>query len=198
MAKKTDEQTSAPSLDGYEPRFYTKFKDSIRAELMADLGLKNIMQVPRLTKIVLNMGVGEGSKDEKILQQAELDLAVIAGQKPRRTRARISVAAFKLRAGMPVGTSVTLRGPRMYEFLERLVCVAIPRIRDFRGLSPRAFDGRGNYNFGIREHQIFTEIDTTKAIPMTLGMNITLVTTAKTNDHCKALLKKFGVPLREG
>src|SRR5437879_6351078 len=127
MAKQTTEHktTSAPTVEGFEPRLYAAYKEKIRPELQNELGLKNIMQVPRLSKVVLNMGVGEGSKDEKVLVQAEADLALIAGQKPRRTKARVSVAAFKLRAGMPVGTSVTLRGPRMYEFLERLICVAI-------------------------------------------------------------------------
>ena len=136
------------------------------------------MQVPRLKKIVLNMGVGEGSRDEKVLQVAEVDLTAIAGQKPKRTRAKVSVSAFKLREGMPVGCCVTLRGAYMYEFLERLIGVAIPRIRDFRGLSPRAFDGRGNYNFGIREHQIFTEVDPNNRVH-NFGMNITMVTTAE-------------------
>jgi large subunit ribosomal protein L5 len=180
----------------YKPALQARYDEQIRMALKSELALENVMQVPRIEKIVLNMGVGEGSRDEKILVQAEADLAAIAGQKPRRNRAKISVAAFKLRQGMPIGCSVTLRGAQMYEFLERLINVAIPRIRDFRGLPPRAFDGRGNYNFGIREHQIFTEVDTGHR-ETTYGMNITLVTSAKSDEHCKALLKHFGMPLRE-
>src|SRR5690242_1722671 len=129
MGKETQQKTGATG-ESFEPRMYTQYKETIRPELQKELELANIMQVPRLSKIVLNMGVGEGAKDEKVLVQAEADLGLIAGQKPRRTKARVSVAAFKLRAGMSIGTSVTLRGPRMYEFLERLICVAIPRIRD--------------------------------------------------------------------
>ncbi|OPZ04239.1 MAG: 50S ribosomal protein L5 [candidate division BRC1 bacterium ADurb.BinA292] len=182
--------------NGYRPRLLAEYQERIRPSLMDELKLKNVMEVPRLLKVVLNMGVGEGSRDEKILQAAEEDLALISGQKPRRTRAKISVAAFKLRAGMPVGCMVTLRGPYMYEFLERLINVAIPRIRDFRGLPPRAFDGKGNYNFGIREHTIFTEIDH-RQVQQTFGMNITLVTNAKSDDHCRTLLRRFGLPLRE-
>lgn len=185
----------APPPD-YVPRFKALYEGEYRPALKDELGLANIMQVPRMEKIVLNMGVGEGSRDEKVLIAAENDLTLIAGQKPKRTRARLSVAAFKLRAGMPVGCCVTLRGRRMYEFLERMVCVAIPRIRDFRGLSPKSFDGQGNYNFGIREHQIFTEVDTGDR-DQTFGMNITLVTTAENNEQCRALLRKFGMPLRE-
>lgn len=179
------------------PTMLKRYNEQIRSALMTELGLENIMQVPKLKKIVLNMGVGEGSRDEKILVQAEQDLAVISGQKPRRTRAKLSVAAFKLRQGMPVGCCVTLRGPIMYEFLERMICVAIPRIRDFRGLPPRAFDGHGNYNFGIKEHQIFTEVDPTIVRAQNFGMNITLTTSAENDAHCRALLKHFGMPLRE-
>lgn len=180
----------------YTPALYAKYRDEIRAKLQTDLGLGNVHQVPKIEKIVLNMGIGEGSRDEKVLQAAEVDLAKIAGQKPRRNRAKISVASFKLRKGMPVGCSVTLRGPRMYEFLERLISVAIPRIRDFRGLNPNAFDGRGNYNFGVKEHTIFREVDH-RDQENTFGMNVTLVTTAADNAQCKALLKYFGMPLRE-
>ena len=164
--------------------------------MLEEFKYANVMQVPRLTKVVVNMGVGEGSRDAKAIQRAEEDLAVITGQKPRRARARISVAAFKLRAGMPVGCSVTMRGDYMFEFFERLISVAIPRIRDFRGFPAKAFDGRGNYNFGIREHLIFLELDTSKEI-IQLGMNVTIVTTAKTDDECRALIKNFGFPLRE-
>jgi large subunit ribosomal protein L5 len=181
----------------YQPRLMRQFETEIRESLKAELGLSNIMQVPRLTKIVVNMGVGEGSRDEKVLQAAEVDLAAIVGQKPRRNKAKVSVANFKLRQGMPVGCSVTLRGARMYEFLERLINVAIPRIRDFRGLSPKAFDGRGNYNFGVREYTIFTEVDVKDRTAPPMGMNITMVTTAAEDDGCRALLKHFGMPMRQ-
>ncbi len=200
MAKKTEQNKpaagpSAPPPADYRPRLYDMYLSQWRDELKEELGLQNIMQVPRLKKIVLNMGVGEGTRDEKLLVMAEEDLALITGQKPRRNRARISVASFKLRQGMPVGTSVTLRGWRMYEFLERLIHVAIPRIRDFRGLGTRSFDGRGSYSFGIREHQIFTEIETGSR-PQTFGMDVTLVTSG-TDEGCRRLLKKFGMPFRE-
>lgn len=207
MAKKTEktEKTDAkskaaepavPTPADYRPRLYGQYLGQFRGELKAEMGLGNVMQVPRLEKIVLNMGVGEGSRDEKILVMAEEDLAKIAGQKPRRNKSRIAVAAFKLRKGMPVGTTVTLRGWRMYEFLERLINVAIPRIRDFRGLPPKSFDGHGNYSFGIREHVIFTEIEADSR-PQTFGMDVTFVTSAEDNEGCRRLLRKFGMPLRE-
>ncbi|MCE5228305.1 50S ribosomal protein L5 [bacterium] len=180
----------------YRPRLYTDYLGKYRAELKAEMALGNVMQVPRLEKIVLNMGVGEGARDEKIIVMAEEDLAKIAGQKPRRNKSRIAVANFKLRKGMPVGSTVTLRGWRMYEFLERLINVAIPRIRDFRGLPPRSFDGHGNYSFGIREHIIFTEIEADSR-PQTFGMDVTFVTSATGDDGCRRLLRKFGMPLRE-
>ncbi|MBI1783700.1 50S ribosomal protein L5 [Candidatus Sumerlaeota bacterium] len=180
----------------YIPMMRQRYREEIIPSLQGQFKFKNAMQVPRLKKIVVNMGVGEGAHDAKVLQTAEEDLALISGQKPRRTHTRIAVSAFKVRQGMPVGCYVTLRGARMYEFLERLIVIAIPRIRDFRGLSPKSFDGHGNYNFGIKEHQIFLELDFSKEIP-TLGMDITLVTTAKNDEECKALLKGFGLPLRE-
>lgn len=194
--KGAEEAPVREDLGDYRPAFMVRYQDEIRQQLKQELGLSNVMRVPRLEKIVLNMGVGEGSRDSKVLDQAEAELAMIAGQKPRRNRAKLSVAAFKLRAGMPVGCSVTLRGMRMYEFLERLIMVAIPRIRDFRGLSVKAFDGRGNYNFGVREHLIFPEADQNNR-EQTFGMNITLVTNAESNEHCRALLKHFGMPFRE-
>jgi large subunit ribosomal protein L5 len=172
------------------------YEQRIRPALIQELGLKNMMQAPRLTKIVVNMGIGEGSRDEKILQAAEADLALIAGQKPRRNRARISVANFKLRKGMPVGCHATLRGRRMYEFLERLINVAIPRIRDFRGLPIRSFDKHGNYSFGVREHHIFTEVEHQQGA-VSFGLDVTLVTTACDEEQCRLLLKLFGLPLRE-
>ena len=179
----------------YIPRLKHLYRSEVSLALREEFGYGNVMQVPRLQKIVLNMGVGEGSRDPKILQAAEADLALIAGQKPNRTRARLSVSAFKLREGMPVGCCVTLRKNQMYEFLDRLIVIAIPRIRDFRGLPPKAFDGRGNYNFGIKEHQIFLELDFTKEI-LPLGMNVTIVTTAQTDKECRALITGLGLPLQ--
>lgn len=183
------------STENYTPTLKKLYKDEIAGALRTEFSFANVMQVPKLSKIVINMGVGEGSRDAKIIQRAEEDLTVITGQKPKRARARISVSAFKLRQGMPVGCYVTLRGNRMYEFLERLISVAIPRIRDFRGFSPKSFDGRGNYNFGLKEHQIFIELDTAKEL-LPFGMNITVVTTAKTDEECRSLLSGFGFPLR--
>jgi large subunit ribosomal protein L5 len=189
-------ELAAPLPADYKPRLMELYLTRLREELRQELGLENVMQVPRLTKIVVNMGVGEGSRDDKVMLAAEEDLTQITGQKPRRNRAKLSVAAFKLRKGMPVGCSVTLRGWRMYEFLERMIAVAIPRIRDFRGLSPRSFDGRGNFSFGVREHLIFTEVDT-RDRTHSFGMDITLVTTARDDKQSRALLTKLGMPLRE-
>jgi large subunit ribosomal protein L5 len=187
-------ETTAQTLP--KPRYLAEYEERIRPALFQELGLKSSMQVPRLVKIVLNMGVGEGSRDEKVLAAAEADLTMIAGQKPRRNRSRVAIANFKLRQGMPVGCSVTLRGRRMYEFLERLINVAIPRIRDFRGLPNRSFDKGGNYSFGIREHHIFTEVEH-QAGAVNFGMDVTMVTTAGDEETCKLLLKHFGMPLRE-
>lgn len=184
------------ATENYIPRLLQLYRAEVIPALKSQFGYGNPMQVPHLQKIVLNMGVGEGARDAKVLQQAEEDLTLISGQKPRRTRARVSVAAFKLRAGMPVGCSVTLRGKRMYEFLDRLIVMAIPRIRDFRGLPPKGFDGRGNYNFGLREHQVFLELDSAKE-GFPLGMNVTLATTAHTDEEARALLKGIGLPIRE-
>lgn len=184
------------ATENYTPRLQQHYRSEVVPVLQKQFGYRNSMQIPRLQKIVLNMGVGEGARDAKVLQQAEEDLTLIAAQKPRRTRARVSVAAFKLRAGMPVGCSVTLRGKRMYDFLERLIVTAIPRIRDFRGLPPKGFDGRGNYNFGLREHQVFLELDSAKE-HLPLGMNITMVTSAGSNDESRALLKGLGLPIRD-
>lgn len=181
---------------GYKPRLQAEYTETIRPALKTELGLKNVMQVPRLQKIVVNMGVGEGTRDEKVLVQAEGDLMAITGQKPRRNNAKVAVAAFKIRKGMPLGCHVTLRGARMYEFLERMIYVAIPRIRDFRGLPSKSFDGRGNYSFGVREHTIFTEIDPTKSVH-NLGMDVTFVTNAATDEQARSLLKQFRFPFRE-
>jgi large subunit ribosomal protein L5 len=177
----------------YVPRMKRRYHEEIRPRLQEELGLGNIMQVPRFSKIVLNMGVGDAVADAKALEGAIRDLTTIAAQKPRVNRARKSIAGFKLRQGMPIGVKVTLRGDRMWDFLDRLLSVALPRIRDFRGLSPSSFDGRGNYTFGVTEQLIFPEIDYDD-IDRVRGMDITLVTTAETDDHGRALLEAFGFP----
>jgi large subunit ribosomal protein L5 len=180
------------------PRLKVKYDTEIRAALKDTLGLENIMQVPRLEKIVLNMGVGAAVSQPSLLEGAVKDLALIAGQKPIITRAKKSIAGFKLREGNAIGAKVTLRGARKWEFLDRLISLAIPRIRDFRGLNPNAFDGRGNYTFGVSEQLIFPELDY-DSIDAPRGMDITIVTTATTNAEGKALLDAFGFPFkREG
>jgi len=180
------------------PRLKTRYNDEIRGQLQESLGLGNIMQVPRLEKIVVNMGVGDAVSQASLLEHAVTDLGLITGQKPLVTRARKSVAAFKLREGNAIGAKVTLRSDRMWEFFDRLIALAIPRIRDFRGLPANSFDGRGNYTFGVTEQLIFPEIDYDK-IDRTRGMDITIVTTARTNAEGKALLDAFGFPFkREG
>ena len=169
------------------------FKKEIVSRLTKDFGYKNVMQVPRITKIVVNMGLGEALSNIKILDSASDEIALITGQRPVITRARKSVANFKLREGNPIGCSVTLRREKMYEFLDRLVNVALPRVRDFRGISPKGFDGRGNYTFGIKEQIIFPEISYDK-IDKIKGMNITVVTTAKTDEEARSLLRYLGMP----
>jgi large subunit ribosomal protein L5 len=188
-------EPKAPKVPPPKPRLRARYEKEITQALQQKFGYKNPMEVPRLEKIVVNMGVGEAARDIKELDAAETELRLIAGQKPKTTRAKVSVSAFKVREGMPVGCFVTLRGWRMYEFLDRLINVAIPRIRDFRGLSPRAFDGRGNHSMGIREHTIFVELDPNK-VPRVRGMNITTVTTAKSDAEAKELLTLFGMPFR--
>ncbi|MBA2577506.1 MAG: 50S ribosomal protein L5 [Euzebyaceae bacterium] len=178
--------------DTYVPRLKQRYHDGIRERLQSQLGLSNVMQVPRLEKIVLNMGVGDAVTDAKALDGALRDLAVITGQKAQVRRARRSIAAFKLREGMPIGAKVTLRGDRMWDFLDRLLAVALPRIRDFRGLAAN-FDGRGNYTFGVTEQLIFPEIDY-DAVDKVRGMDITFVTTAVTDEQGRALLDAFGFP----
>jgi len=177
------------------PRLRTRFDQEIRAQLKEQLGLANIMQVPRLEKIVINMGVGRATQTPSLLEGAVRDLEAITGQKALVTRAKKSIAGFKLRENNPIGAKVTLRGDRMWEFLDRLVALAIPRIRDFRGLPANAFDGRGNYTFGVTEQLIFPEIDYDQ-IDTTRGMDITIVTTARTNAEGRALLDAFGFPFR--
>jgi len=177
------------------PRLHAHYREHLVKQLMQQFGYKTVMEVPRLTKITLNMGVGEAVNDKKIMDNAVGDMQKIAGQKPLVTKARTSIATFKIRTGYPVGCKVTLRGTRMYEFLDRLVTVAIPRIRDFRGISAKSFDGRGNFNFGIREQIIFPEIEYDK-IDAIRGMNITITTTAKSNEEGRALLAGFKFPFR--
>jgi large subunit ribosomal protein L5 len=177
------------------PRLKARYNDVLRSQLKDSLGLGNIMEVPRLEKIVVNMGVGRATQQASLLEGAVTDLTLITGQKPLVTRARRSIAAFKLREGVPIGAKVTLRGDRMWEFLDRLIALAIPRIRDFRGLPPNGFDGRGNYTFGVDEQLIFPEVDYDK-IDQVRGMDITIVTTARTNAEGRALLDAFGFPFR--
>jgi len=180
----------------YVARLTTHYEKVIRAEMTKQFGYKNVMQVPRITKVVLNMGIGEGVADRKKVDQAAGDLALIAGQKPVITKSRKSIATYKLRDGQAIGCKVTLRKARMYEFLDRLVNIALPRVRDFRGLNPKSFDGRGNYSLGIKEHTIFPEIDYDKAQDM-WGMDITVCTTAKNDDEARALLTAFNFPFRQ-
>ncbi len=177
------------------PRMKANYNNEIRQRLLTELGLPNTMMVPRIEKIVVNMGVGEALQNSKNLENATKDLAVITGQKPVVTKAKKSLASFKLRQGNSIGAKVTLRGDRMWEFFDRLVTLAIPRIRDFRGLNPRSFDGRGNYTFGLTEQLMFPEIDY-DTVDVTRGMDITIVTTATTNEHGKALLDAFSFPFR--
>jgi large subunit ribosomal protein L5 len=178
------------------PRLKTRYAEEIGLALKEQLGLDNVMKVPRLDKIVVNMGVGEAVQDKKAIDFAMDELSLITGQKPRLNRSRKSIAGFKVREGMPVGASVTLRGARMWEFFDRLLAVAIPRIRDFRGLNASSFDGRGNYSFGVTEQLIFPEIDFDQ-VSSTRGMDITICTTANNDEHAKALLDAFGFPFRK-
>lgn len=178
-----------------KPRLQTYYETTVRANLAKQFGLENPMQVPRLVKIVLNVGMGEGAKNPKLIDTVVEELGTISGQKPVITRAKKAIANFGLRAGMPVGASVTLRGARMYEFLDRFISLAVPRIRDFRGLPNKSFDGRGNYTFGIKEQMIFPEIDFDK-VEQIHGMDITLVTSAGRDDLAMALLREFGWPFR--
>jgi len=178
------------------PRLKAKYREEIAPALQAEFDIKNVMQVPGLTKIVVNMGVGEAARDSKLIEGAVRDLTAITGQKPLVNRAKKSIAQFKLREGMPIGAHVTLRGDRMWEFLDRLLSLALPRIRDFRGLNANQFDGRGNYTFGLTEQVMFHEIDQDK-IDRSRGMDITLVTTATTDDQGRALLKQLGFPFKE-
>ena len=178
------------------PRLKTRYADEIKPALSSEFGYRNVMQVPRVVKVIVNMGVGEAARDAKLIDGAVRDLSAITGQKPVVTKARKSIAQFKLREGMPIGAHTTLRGDRMWEFLDRLVSVALPRIRDFRGLSSQQFDGRGNYTFGLTEQSMFHEIDQDK-IDRVRGMDITVVTTAVNDDEGRALLRHLGFPFKE-
>jgi len=178
----------------YEPRLKSEYRQRIRAVMKEQFGYTNEMQIPKLDKIVLNMGIGEAVNDTKKVQTAIADLTAIAGQKPVATRARNSIAGFKLREGMVIGAKVTLRKDRMYEFLDRLITIALPRVKDFRGLKPTSFDGRGNYAMGLKEHIVFPEINYDQ-IDQMWGMDIIVATTAKTDDEARALLKEFQFPL---
>jgi large subunit ribosomal protein L5 len=179
----------------YTPRMKQQYHDVIKSELTKEFNYANVMQVPRLEKVVLNMGVGEAVGDSKKVQLAAADLGLIAGQRPIITKARKSIAGFKLREGMPLGVKVTLRKNRMYEFLDRLVNIALPRVRDFRGLNPKSFDGRGNFSMGLKEHIIFPEIDYDK-VDDVLGLDIIVCTTAQSDDEARALLKGLNFPFR--
>ena len=178
------------------PRLKARYRTEIVPALKEEFDLGNVMQVPTVTKVVVNMGVGEAARDSKLIEGAIRDLTEITGQKPQVTKARKSIAQFKLREGMPIGAHVTLRGDRMWEFLDRLLSIALPRIRDFRGLSPKQFDGRGNYTFGLNEQSMFHEIDQDK-IDRVRGMDITIVTTATNDDEGRALLRLLGFPFKE-
>jgi len=178
-----------------KPRLKARFQQEIAPALMKELALKNAMAVPRLEKVVINMGMGDATQNAKILDPAVAEMAQITGQRPVVTKAKKSIAAFKVREGMPIGVMVTLRGDRMYEFLDRFITIVLPRVRDFKGVSTKSFDGRGNYTIGLRDQLIFPEIDYSKAEKLK-GMNVTVVTTAKSDDHARALLRGLGLPFR--
>ena len=200
MASKTSEDTTEAQQETRPkpppPRLKLRYQQDILPELRKEFGYANVMQVPSLTKIVVNMGIGEAARDAKLIEGAVRDLTAITGQKPAVNRAKRSIAQFKLREGMPIGANVTLRGDRMWEFLDRLISIALPRIRDFRGLSPKQFDGRGNYTFGLTEQVVFHEVNPDR-IDRQRGMDITIVTTATTDDEGRALLRRLGFPFKE-
>jgi len=182
-------------MSEYEPRLRKKYKDEIIPQLMKEFSFRNVMQVPKLDRVVINMGLGEAVQNAKVIESAVEELTAITGRKPIITRAKKSIATFKLREGMPIGVMVTLRGEQMYDFVDRLVSLALPRTRDFKGVSPKAFDGRGNYTLGIREQIVFPEVNYDK-IDRIKGMNVTFVTTAETDEQGRALLKSLGMPFR--
>jgi len=182
-----------PTPEGYVPRLKTRYREEIVPKIQKEFGIDNVMAVPRIERISLNMGIGEAIQNVKILDDAVEELAALAGQKPVITRAQKSIAAFKLRQGMPIGTRVTLRGDRMWEFLDRLISIALPRVRDFRGVPSKSFDGRGNYTLGIRDHLIFPEVDYNR-VEKPKGMNITIVTTAGNDERALYMLRELGMP----
>ncbi len=196
MATPTKQAPPGEAAATPPPRLKVRYAEEIAPALRSEFGYSNVMQVPRLTKIVVNMGVGEAARDAKLIDGAVRDLAVITGQKPAIARAKKSIAQFKLRAGMPIGAHVTLRGDRMWEFCDRLLTIALPRIRDFRGLSDRQFDGRGNYTFGLNEQLMFHEINPDQ-VDRQRGMDITVVTTATVDDEGRSLLRRLGFPFKE-
>ncbi len=196
MTETTVETSDETTVEKVTPRLKTRYREEILPALKSEFDIQNVMQVPGLTKIVVNMGVGEAARDSKLIEGAIKDLTAITGQKPSVTKARKSIAQFKLREGMPIGAHTTLRGDRMWEFLDRLLALALPRIRDFRGLNATQFDGRGNYTFGLTEQVMFHEIDQDK-IDRSRGMDITVVTTANNDDEGRALLKQLGFPFKE-
>ncbi len=197
MTQTENEQSETTASAPVTPRLKVRYREEILPALRSEFDIKNVMQVPGLTKIVVNMGVGEAARDSKLIEGAVKDLTAITGQKPLVTKARKSIAQFKLREGMPIGAHTTLRGDRMWEFLDRLLSLALPRIRDFRGLNPNQFDGRGNYTFGLTEQVMFHEIDQDR-IDRSRGMDITVVTTATNDEQGRALLKQLGFPFKEG
>ena len=194
-ASKEPRQPAAPRPKDYKPRMKSHYEKVVRDALLKKFEYQNTMQVPRLEKIVLNMGIGEGVNDRKKVDNAAGDLALIAGQRPVQTRSRMAIATYKLREGMPIGAKVTLRGDRMYEFLDRLVTIALPRVKDFRGLNPKSFDGRGNYACGLKEHIVFPEIDYDK-VDQIWGMDIIVCTSARSDDEARELLRGFNFPFR--
>jgi large subunit ribosomal protein L5 len=195
MAKTTAAAGKAAPASSMQPRLREIYRNTIVPELMKQFGYKSVMQVPRLEKITLNMGVSEAVSDKKVMDHAVSDLSKIAGQKPVVTKSKKAIAGFKIRENVPIGTMVTLRGVRMYEFLDRFVTVALPRVRDFRGISGRAFDGRGNYNVGVKEQIIFPEVEYDK-VDAIRGLNISITTSAKSDDECRALLSAFKFPFK--
>jgi large subunit ribosomal protein L5 len=190
------ETMEAPAADAYVPRLRKKYREEIRPAMREQFGYKNVMEIPRIQKVVLNMGVGEAVNDRKVVDNAVSEMQAIAGQKPIVTHAKKSIAGFKVREEMAIGCKVTLRGDRMYEFLDRLVTIALPRVRDFRGLNAKSFDGRGNFAMGLKEHIVFPEIDYDK-VEGQRGMDIIVTTSAKTDDEARALLKAFNFPFRQ-
>ena len=194
-AEKKEAAAKEPAPKAAPPRLKTKYKDQVAAALQKEFSYPNLMAIPRIAMIKINIGMGEATQNSRLIDAAAAELGAIAGQKPIVTHARKSIAAFKLREGMPIGCAVTLRGDRMYEFLDRLIGIALPRVRDFRGISAKAFDGRGNYTLGLKEHVIFPEIDYSK-VDHTKGMNVTLVTTARTDRESLSLLRHMGMPFQ--